>query len=195
MKEPKEIKEIIDLGRRLDELTYDVYSQFTKREDFDPHLVALWTELADWKKNHIKHWKKLAKGYTYKNIFKRPPDELQITVKQLKNIQSELIEFLRRMRKKKVPQSEAISQTVLNEYCLVSDIFLELFYTYDEAQHEPAISVISECQMHVMKMANTLKPYLKLNPLYAALLKSIIDLKQKHEILLLKQGKIRKAVG
>jgi len=46
----KEIKEIIDLGRRLDELTFEVYSQFAKRDTFDPALIALWSDMAQWKK-------------------------------------------------------------------------------------------------------------------------------------------------
>ncbi len=35
----KEIKEIIEIGKKLDELTYEVYSNFAKRDDFDPGLL------------------------------------------------------------------------------------------------------------------------------------------------------------
>lgn len=194
VKDVKEIKEIIDLGRKLDELTAEVYSHFSLREDFSPRLVSLWTDLSAWKKSHAKLWRKLSKTYVYKNLFRRKPEDLQLTIKQLKNIQSELVEFLRRLRKKRIPQEEAVAQTVLNEFCLVSDIFLEIFYTYDETETNGAAAIVDSCQANIMRMANTLRPYLKLNPLYAALVKSILEMRHKHELLLLrKQGKGKKA--
>lgn len=126
----KEIKEIIDMGRRLDELTCEVYSQFAKRADFDPALVNLWTDMAEWKKIHLKHWKKISKTFVYKNMLNKTDEELRTINKQMKNIQSELVEFLRRLRKKTITQNEAVSQTILNEFCMISDIFLEIFFTY-----------------------------------------------------------------
>lgn len=195
VRDTKEIKEIIDLGRKLDELTAEVYLHFSQREDFSPRLVALWTDLAAWKKTHAKLWRKIAKTYVYKNVLKRKPEELQLTIKQLKNIQSELVEFLRRLRKKRIPQEEAVSQTVLNEFCLVSDIFLEIFHTYDETEPNGPATIIDTCQTNILRMANTLRPYLKLNPLYAALVKSILEMRHKYEILLHKQGKVKKAAG
>lgn len=188
----KEIREIIELGRRLDELSYETYSLFATREDFDKVLVSFWAEMADWKKNHIKHWKKIGKSFVYKNYFNRTTEDLRVIIKQLKNIQSEQVEFMRRLRKKKISQSEAISQTILNEFCLVTDIFLEIFYTYDELVRERTVCFVEECESHLVKMANTLKPYLKLNPLYAVLLRSIVDLKHKYDFLLTSFGRVKK---
>jgi hypothetical protein len=188
----KEIREIIDLGRRLDELSYETYSLFATRQDFDKVLVSFWAEMSDWKKSHLKHWKKISKSFVYKNFFNRTTDDLKMIIKQLKNIQSEQVEFMRRLRKKKISQSEAISQTILNEFCLVTDIFLEIFYTYDELFQDRTICFVEECESHLVKMANTLKPYLKLNPLYAVLLRSIVDLKHKYDFLLTTSGRVKK---
>jgi hypothetical protein len=189
----KEIKEIIDMGRRLDELAFETYSLFTKREDFDRVLVAFWTEMADWKKDHLKHWKRISKTFVYRNFFNRSADDLKMIVKQLKNIQAEQVEFMRRLRKKKVSQDEAISQTILNEFCLITDVFLEIFYVYDETIEDRSVSFVEECETHLVKMANTLKPYLRLNPLYAVLLRSIVDLKHKYDYLLATYRKMKKA--
>ena len=189
----KEIKEIIDMGRRLDELAFETYTAFSKREDFDKGLVAFWGDMADWKKNHLKHWKKISRTFVYKNLFNRNPEDLKVIIKQLKNIQSEHVEFMRRLRKKRISQEEAISQTILNEFCLITDIFLEIFYTYDETLQDRTSSFVEDCEAHLVKMANTLKPYLRLNPLYAVLLRSIVDLKHKYDFLLTSFGKIRKA--
>jgi len=189
----KEIKEIIDMGRRLDELAFETYSLFAGRTDFDQPLQAFWNEMAEWKKNHLKHWKKISKTFVYRNLFKRTPEDLRVILKQLKNIQTEQVEFMRRLRKKRISQNEAISQTILNEFCLVTDIFLEIFYTYDETIEDRTESFVEECESHLVKMANTLKPYLKLNPLYAVLLRSIVDLKQKYDFLLTTFGKMKKA--
>lgn len=189
----KEIKEIIDMGRRLDELSYETYTLFSKREDFDRGLIAFWADMAEWKKTHLKHWKKISRSFTYKNYLNRTTDDLRTILKQLKNIQAEQIEFMRRLRKKRISQDEAISQTVLNEFCLITDIFLEIFYTYDETVHDQAPSCVEECESHLVKMANTLKPYLKLNPLYAVLLRAIVDLRQKYDFLLSSYGKMKKA--
>lgn len=188
----KEIKEIIDLGRRLDELSYETYSLFAAREDFDYALLSFWSEMADWKKSHLRHWKKIAKSFVYKNFFNRTTDDLKVIIKQLKNIQAEQVEFMRRLRKKKISQSEAISQTILNEFCLVTDIFLEIFYTYDEFIQNSPVCFVEECESHLVTMANTLKPYLKLNPLYAVLLRSIVDLKHKYDFLLTSFGRVKK---
>ncbi len=187
----KEIKEIIDMGRRLDELAFETYSLFAKREDFAPSLVLFWADMAEWKKNHLKHWKKIAKTYVYKNLFNRTTNDLKAIIKQLKNIQAEHVEFMRRLRKKRIAQDEAITQTILNEFCLVTDIYLEIFYSYDEAARESAPGCVGECEANLVKMANTLKPYLRLNPLYAVLLRSIVDLKQKHDFLQARQGRIK----
>ena len=138
----KEIKEIIDMGRRLDELAYETYSLFAKREDFDPALVLFWTDMSEWKKNHLKHWKKIAKTYVYKNLFNRTPNDLKSIIKQLKNIQAEHVEFMRRLRKKRIFQDEAITQTILNEFCLVTDIYLEIFYSYDESVKDISSSCV-----------------------------------------------------
>ncbi len=189
----KEIKEIIDMGRRLDELAFETYTLFSKREDFDRSLVAFWSGMAEWKKNHLKHWKKISRTFVYKNLFNREPEELKVIIKQLKNIQSEHVEFMRRLRKKRIGQDEAISQTILNEFCLITDIFLEIFYTYDETIQDPASSFVEDCESHLVKMANVLKPYLRLNPLYAVLLKSIVELKHKYDFLLSTFGKMKKA--
>ncbi len=189
----KEIKEIIDLGRRLDELAFETYTLFSKREDFDRPLVVFWTGMAEWKKNHLKHWKKVARTFVYKNLFNREPEDLKVIIKQLKNIQSEHVEFMRRLRKKRISQDEAISQTILNEFCLITDIFLEIFYTYDETLQDRSSSFVEDCETHLVKMANALKPYLKLNPLYAVLLRSIVDLKHKYDFLLATFGKLKKA--
>ncbi len=189
----KEIKEIIDMGRRLDELAFETYTLFSKREDFDRQLVAFWSGMAEWKKNHLKHWKKISRTFVYKNLFNREPEELKVIIKQLKNIQSEHVEFMRRLRKKRIGQDEAISQTILNEFCLITDIFLEIFYTYDETIQDPASSFVEDCESHLVKMANVLKPYLRLNPLYAVLLKSIVELKHKYDFLLSTFGKMKKA--
>jgi hypothetical protein len=189
----KEIKEIIDMGRRLDELAFDTYSLFAKRDDFDKGLVHFWTEMAEWKKNHLKHWKKISKSFVYRNFFNRSTDDLKMIIKQLKNIQAEQVEFMRRLRKKKVSQDEAISQTILNEFCLITDIFLEIFYVYDETAENRSTSFVEECESHLVKMANTLKPYLRLNPLYAVLLRSIVDLKHKYDYLLSTYRKMKKA--
>jgi gas vesicle protein len=189
----KEIKEIIDMGRRLDELAFDTYSLFAKRDDFDKGLVNFWTEMAEWKKNHLKHWKKISKSFVYRNFFNRSGDDLKMIIKQLKNIQAEQVEFMRRLRKKKVSQDEAISQTILNEFCLITDIFLEIFYVYDETIEDRSTSFVEECEAHLVKMANTLKPYLRLNPLYAVLLRSIVDLKHKYDYLLSTYRKMKKA--
>ena len=77
----KEIKEIIDLGRRLDELTFEVYSQFAKRDTFDPALIALWSDMAQWKKDHLKHWKKMSKTFVYQNIFHKSNEDLKTIIK------------------------------------------------------------------------------------------------------------------
>jgi hypothetical protein len=189
----KEIKEIIDMGRRLDELAYETYTIFSKREDFSRGLVAFWTDMAEWKKNHLKHWKKVSRTFVYKNLFNRKPEDLRVIIKQLKNIQSEHVEFMRRLRKKRISQEEAISQTILNEFCLITDIFLEIFYSYDETLQDRTTSFVEDCESHLVKMANTLKPYLRLNPLYAVLLRSIVDLKHKYDFLLSTSGKVKKA--
>jgi hypothetical protein len=189
----KEIKEIIDMGRRLDELAYETYTIFSKREDFSRGLVAFWTDMAEWKKNHLKHWKKVSRTFVYKNLFNRKPEDLKVIIKQLKNIQSEHVEFMRRLRKKRISQEEAISQTILNEFCLITDIFLEIFYSYDETLQDRTTSFVEDCESHLVKMANTLKPYLRLNPLYAVLLRSIVDLKHKYDFLLSTSGKVKKA--
>jgi hypothetical protein len=189
----KEIKEIIDMGRRLDELAFETYSLFTKREDFDKVLVLFWTDMTEWKRNHLKHWKKISKSFVYRNFFNRTADDLKMIIKQLKNIQAEQVEFMRRLRKKKVSQDEAISQTILNEFCLITDVFLEIFYVYDETVEDRSTSFVEECESHLVKMANTLKPYLRLNPLYAVLLRSIVDLKHKYDYLLSTYRKIKKA--
>jgi len=188
----KEIKEIIDMGRRLDELAHETYSLFAKREDFDPALVLFWTDMSEWKKNHLKHWKKIAKTYVYKNLFNRTPNDLKSIIKQLKNIQAEHVEFMRRLRKKRISQDEAITQTILNEFCLVTDIYLEIFYSYDESVKDVTSSCVEECEGNLVKMANTFKPYLRLNPLYAVLLRSIVDLKHKYDILLTRSGRMKK---
>jgi hypothetical protein len=188
----KEIKEIIELGRRLDELSYETYNLFAAREDFDKVLVSFWAEMSDWKKSHLKHWKKISKSFVYRNFFNRTTDDLKVIIKQLKNIQAEQVEFMRRLRKKKISQSEAISQTILNEFCLVTDIFLEIFYTCDELFRDRTVCFVEECESHLVKMANTLKPYLKLNPLYAVLLRSIVDLKHKYDFLLSSFGRVKK---
>lgn len=189
----KELKEIIDLGRRLDELSYETYTVFSKREDFDPELVSLWAAMAEWKKNHLKHWKRIAKTYVYKNLFKRSAEDLKTIIKQLKNIQAEHVEFMRRLRKKRISQEEAISQTILNEFCLVTDIFLEIFYTYDEMLQDRSCSFVEDCETHLVRMANVLRPYLKLNPLYAVLLRSIVEMKGKYDFLLSSIGRVKKA--
>ena len=189
----KEIKEIIDLGRRLDELAFETYTLFSKRDDFDRPLVYFWTDMAEWKKNHLKHWKKVGRTFVYRNLFNRKPEDLKVIIKQLKNIQSEHVEFMRRLRKKRISQEEAISQTILNEFCLITDIFLEIFYTYDEVLQDRTSSFVEDCETHLVKMANTLKPYLRLNPLYAVLLRSIVDLKHKYDFLLTSFGKMKKA--
>lgn len=189
----KEIKEIIDMGRRLDELAFETYTLFSKREDFDHKLVAFWSVMAEWKKNHLRHWKKISRIFVYRNLFNREPEELKLIIKQLKNIQSEHVEFMRRLRKKRISQDEAISQTILNEFCLITDIFLEIFYTYDEALQDQTSSLVEDCESHLVKMANALKPYLRLNPLYAVLLKSIVELKHKYDFLLTTFGKMKKA--
>jgi hypothetical protein len=191
----KEIKEIIEIGKKLDELTCEVYSNFAKRDDFDPKLVAMWTRLADWKKSHIKHWKKISKTFVYKNILKRKPADLATTVKQLKNIQAELVEFLRRLRKKRVTQSEAVSQTVLNEFCLISDIFLEIFYSYSRSLEDPSADIVLDCRSHMINMTETLQPYLRLNPLFSALKKSMGEIEHTHNFLVLNYGKKKKAAG
>lgn len=180
------------MGRRLDELAYETYTLFAKREDFDRSLILLWSNMAEWKKNHIKHWKKISKSFVYRNLFNRSAEDLKIIIKQLKNIQAEHVEFMRRLRKKKIRQEEAISQTILNEFCLITDIFLEIFFTYDEASTDRSFCV-EECETNLVKMANTLKPYLKMNPLYAVLLRSIVELRHKYDYLLASSGKLRKA--
>jgi hypothetical protein len=181
------------MGRRLDELAYETYTIFSKREDFDRGLVAFWGDMAEWKKNHLRHWKKVSRTFVYRNLFNRSPEDLKVIIKQLKNIQSEHVEFMRRLRKKRISQEEAISQTILNEFCLITDIFLEIFYTYDETLQDRTSSFVEDCESHLVKMANTLKPYLRLNPLYAVLLRSIVDLKHKYDFLLTSFGKMKKA--
>jgi len=189
----KEIKEIIDLGRRLDELAYETYTLFSARNDFDKVLLLFWTDMAAWKKEHLKHWKRISKSFVYRNLFNRTQDDLKLIIKQLKNIQAEQAEFMRRLRKKRISQDEAISQTILNEFCLITDIFLEIFYSYDEAIQDRTVCFVEACEIHLVKMANTLKPYLKLNPLYAVLLRSIVDLKHKYDFLLTTFKKVKKA--
>src|SRR3990172_3453712 len=179
----KEIKEIIDMGRRLDELTLEVYSQFAKRDEFDPALIALWSDMALWKKDHLKHWKKISKSFVYQNIFNKTNEDLKTIIKQMKNIQSELVEFLRRLRKKTITQNEAVSQTILNEFCMISDIFLEIFYTYGETLEDRSAGFVQECGAHLERMADTLRPYMRLNPLYAVLLKSMVEFKYKYDVL------------
>jgi hypothetical protein len=107
----KEIKEIIALGRKLDDLMFETYSLFAQRKDFDVRLTSFWQDMADWKKDHVKHWKKISKAYVFKNIFHRDKDDLRLIIKQLKSIQAELVEFLRRLRKKRITQQDAVSQT------------------------------------------------------------------------------------
>jgi hypothetical protein len=179
----KEIKEIIALGRKLDDLMFETYSLFAQRKDFDVRLTSFWQDMADWKKDHVKHWKKISKAYVFKNIFHRDKDDLRLIIKQLKSI------------KKRITQQDAVSQTILSEFCLVSDIFLEIFYTYDETVKDKESSCVEECETHLVRMANTLKPYLKSNPLYAVLLKSLVDLKHKYDFLLTTFGKVKKAAG
>ena len=128
----KEIKEIMDIGRRLDELAFETYSLFSLRTDFDKNLLTFWIDMAEWKKLHLKHWKRISKSYVYKNLFDRTNEDLKTIIKQLKNIHAEQVEFMRRLRKKRISQDEAISQTILNEFCLVTDIFLEIFYLMQE---------------------------------------------------------------
>jgi hypothetical protein len=193
MRDMKEMKEILDLGRRLDELSYETYSLFSERSDFDKGLISFWADMAAWKKEHLKHWKKITKTYVYRNLFNRTQDDLRVIIKQLKNIQAEQVEFMRRLRKKRISQDEAISQTILNEFCLVTDIFLEIFFAYDEAGQDHTVCFVETCETHLVKMANTLKPYLKLNPLYAVLLRSIVDLKHKYDFLLTTFKKVKKA--
>lgn len=180
------------MGRRLDELAFETYGLFAKREDFDPALVVFWSDMAEWKKNHLKHWKKIGKSYVYRNLFDRTANDLKSIIKQLKNIQAEHVEFMRRLRKKRISQDEAITQTILNEFCLVTDIYLEIFYSYDESAKDVSTSCVEECESNLVKMANTLKPYLRLNPLYAVLLRSIVDLKHKYDFLLSRHGRIKK---
>jgi hypothetical protein len=191
----KEIKEIIDMGRRLDELTYEVYSQFAKREDFDPTLVALWSDMAEWKKIHLKHWKKISRSFVYQNMFNKTTEDLKTIIKQMKNIQSELVEFLRRLRKKTITQNEAVSQTILNEFCMISDIFLEIFYTYGETLEDKPTGFVQECGAHLERMASALRPYMRLNPLYAVLLKSMVEFNQKYDFLESTYGKKRKVAS
>lgn len=180
------------MGRRLDELAYETYTLFSKRDDFDRPLVSFWMDMAEWKKSHLKHWKKISKTFVYKNLFNRNTADLKSIIKQLKNIQAEHIEFMRRLRKKRIAQDEAITQTILNEFCLVTDIYLEIFYCYDEMVKEQTSSCVEECESNLVKMANVLKPYLRLNPLYAVLLRSIVDLKHKYDLLLTNFGAIKK---
>jgi hypothetical protein len=189
----KEIKEILDIGRRLDELAFETYSLFSLRTDFDRNLVAFWVDMSEWKKLHLKHWKRISKTYVYKNLFERTNDDLKTIIKQLKNIHAEQVEFMRRLRKKRISQDEAISQTILNEFCLVTDIFLEIFFSYDETVQDGSVCFVEDCEAHLVKMANTLKPYLRLNPLYAVLLRSIVDLKHKYDSLLATHGRMKKA--
>jgi hypothetical protein len=189
----KEIKEIINLGKRLDELSFETYSLFLKRDDFDKSLLVFWSDMAEWKKNHLKHWKRISRSFVYRNLFDRTAEDLKTIIKQLKNIQTEQVEFMRRLRKKKISQDEAISQTILNEFCLITDIFLEIFFTYDEMLQDRSVSFVEECEVHLVKMANALKPYLRLNPLYAVLLRSIVDLKHKYDFLLTTYTKMKKA--
>ena len=191
----KEIDEIIDIGRKLDELTCEVYSHFAKRDDFDPKLGAMWARMAEWKKSHGKHWKRISKTFVYKNIFRRKPAELASVIKQLKNIQAELVEFLRRLRKKKISQSEAVSQTVLNEFCLISDIFIEIFYSYNRTLEDPSVDIVAACRTNLSTMIDTLQPYLRLNPLFSALKKSMVDIEHAHDFLVLKFEKKRKAAS
>lgn len=191
----KEIKEIIDMGRRLDELTCEVYSQFAKRADFDPALVNLWTDMAEWKKIHLKHWKKISKTFVYKNMLNKTDEELRTINKQMKNIQSELVEFLRRLRKKTITQNEAVSQTILNEFCMISDIFLEIFFTYGETLEDRSGGFVKECGFHLERMADALKPYMRLNPLYAVLLKSMVEFKYKYDFLERTYGRRKKAAS
>ena len=191
----KEIKEIIDMGRRLDELTCEVYSQFAKRDDFDPALVALWSDMAEWKKIHLKHWKKISRSFVYQNMFDKTTDDLKTIIKQMKNIQSELVEFLRRLRKKTITQNEAVSQTILNEFCMISDIFLEIFYTYGETLEDKPTGFVQECGAHLERMAKALRPYMRLNPLYAVLLKSMVEFNQKYDFLESRYGKKRKVAS
>ena len=191
----KEIKEIIDMGRRLDELACEVYSQFAKRDDFDPALVALWSDMAEWKKIHLKHWKKISRSFVYQNMFHKTTEDLKVIIKQMKNIQSELVEFLRRLRKKTITQNEAVSQTILNEFCMISDIFLEIFYTYGETLEDKPIGFVQECGAHLERMAKALRPYMRLNPLYAVLLKSMVEFNQKYDFLESKYGKKRKVAS
>lgn len=195
MKESKEIREILSLGMKLDELSYETYTLFSKQEEFDRGLIHFWADMAEWKKSHLKYWKQISKTFVYKNLFGRPPQELKDIVKQLKSIQTEIVEFMRRLKKKKITQDEAISQTILNEFCLVSDIFLEIFFSYDESVKDTPTHCVDECEVHFIKMANTLKPYLKFNPLFAVLLKSIVEMKGKYDFLLRSQGKVKKAAG
>jgi len=189
----KEIKEIIEMGRRLDELTCEVYTQFAKRGDFDPSLILLWKDMAEWKKEHLKHWKKISKSFVYQNMFNKTDEDLKTIIKQMKNIQSELVEFLRRLRKKTISQNEAVSQTILNEFCLISDIFLEIFYTYGETLDDKSGGFVKECGVHLMRMADALKPYMRLNPLYAVLLKSMVEFNQKLKFLESTYGVKKKA--
>jgi len=191
----KEIKEIIDMGRRLDELACEVYSQFAKRDDFDPALVALWSDMAEWKKIHLKHWKKISRSFVYQNMFHKTTEDLKVIIKQMKNIQSELVEFLRRLRKKTITQNEAVSQTILNEFCMISDIFLEIFYTYGETLEDKPTGFVQECGAHLERMARALRPYMRLNPLYAVLLKSMVEFNQKYDFLESKYGKKRKVAS
>lgn len=182
------------MGRRLDELTCEVYSQFAKRTDFDPALVALWADMAEWKKIHLKHWRKISKTFVYKNMLNKTDEELKTINKQMKNIQSELVEFLRRLRKKTITQNEAVSQTILNEFCMISDIFLEIFFTYGETLEDRG-SFVKECGFHLERMADALKPYMRLNPLYAVLLKSMVEFKYKYDFLERNYGRRKKAAG
>ena len=191
----KEIKEIIDMGRRLDELTCEVYGQFAKRDDFDPALVALWSDMAEWKKIHLKHWKKISRSFVYQNMFGKTTEDLKTIIKQMKNIQSELVEFLRRLRKKTITQNEAVSQTIVNEFCMISDIFLEIFYTYGETLEDKPSGFVQECGAHLERMAKALRPYMRLNPLYAVLLKSMVEFNQKYDFLESTYGKKRKVAS
>ncbi|MBI5846759.1 MAG: hypothetical protein HZB31_02185 [Nitrospirae bacterium] len=89
-------------------------------------------------------------------------------------------------------QGEAVSQTVLNEFWLISDIFIEIFYLYGQSLEERTLSMVDDCRMNLATMAKTLRPYLKLNPLYSALMKSMGEINETHDFLVHYHGKKRK---
>ncbi len=54
---------------------------------------------------------------------------------------------------------------------------------------------VQECGAHLERMANALRPYMRLNPLYAVLLKSMVEFNQKYDFLESTYGKKRKVAS